>query len=354
MDGFRAHIELIHALRAGIAALLGYGCYLLLAPKGLSAQWILITIVVIMCSNSALGTQISRSLWRMLATLIGSILAIGVLMLPTDQGLLAIALCLIVSLAVFISVSKSKYSYAASLGAITFCMISLANTPGLPLALARSSEILLGILISLIVSRVIFPTPSETLIKKLGLINLSRLADLYKKVLLENKDRFNDPDIMSLDSQILESHTNQRQLHAHIKFEQPFHSQNPHVAKQFIRNEMALYRYFSVIEVLERILAEYRPDKRAEWKNQENYLKKNLNAYITTLCDLLIKISKQDDLEKIQNQVKNLKDLNTELEDINNTPIHIHNSKIYQAINALIFIQSRIVFVCEDLIRYYA
>ena len=341
MDGFRYHFERLHAIRAGIAALLGYGCYLFLAPKGLSAQWILITIVVIMCSNSALGTQISRSLWRMLATVIGSVLAIGVLLLPQDKGLLAVSLCLVVSVSVYISVSKSQYSYAASLGAITFCMISLANSPGLPLALARSTEILLGILISLAVSRFIFPTPSEALIKKLGLINLSRLASLYKTVLIEKKDRFNDPEIMQLDSQILESHTNQRQLHAHIKFEKPFHQQNPRVAKQFIRDEMALYRYFSVIEVLERVL-------------KKNYLKNNHNSFISTLCDVLINISKQVDQETIKNKIIKLKKLNTELEEIHNSPINLNNKKINQAINALMFIQSRIIYVCEDLIHYYA
>ena len=358
MDGFRYHFERLHAIRAGIAALLGYGCYLFLAPKGLSAQWILITIVVIMCSNSALGTQISRSLWRMLATVIGSVLAIGVLLLPQDKGLLAVSLCLVVSVSVYISVSKSQYSYAASLGAITFCMISLANSPGLPLALARSTEILLGILISLAVSRFIFPTPSEALIKKLGLINLSRLASLYKTVLIEKKDRFNDPEIMQLDSQILESHTNQRQLHAHIKFEKPFHQQNPRVAKQFIRDEMALYRYFSVIEVLERVLMEFKPD----WQHQKNYLKNNLennlennlNSFISTLCDVLINISKQVDQETIKNKIIKLKKLNTELEEIHNSPINLNNKKINQAINALMFIQSRIIYVCEDLIHYYA
>lgn len=250
------HFELIHAAKAGLAALLGYACYQLLPHTGITAQWILITILVVMASNSALGTQISRAWYRILATLSGSALAIGVLLLP-DQALIApLALLLITLLLVFVAVSFSKYSYAATLGAITFCMITFASTPQLSLAVHRTVEILLGILISLLVSAFVYPIRSKKMIAQMSRINLKRVAMLYQAMLIEHRDRFSEPDLMRLDAKILESNTAQRQLLAHIKFEQRNHRPSGEHCKRLIRSEIAFYRYGAVLEVLHRTLLE--------------------------------------------------------------------------------------------------
>lgn len=254
---FKAHyFESIHAIKAAIAFMIAYIIYSFIPHADIRPQWIFITIVVIMASHSALGAQVQKSIFRVWATLFGASLALFVINLPYWHYYLPVFLFVSSILFIFVAVSYEKYTYTASLGLITFCMITLSNTPTSLLALARTTEILLGIAIALLVTIFIIPIHSIKLIRQRAIVNTGRLQKLYQLVLIENKLRFKNPESNQVEKKILTSLNTQRQLQAHLKYEKKAHKRKADNIHQVIRYQQAIYRYFSVLEISKRLLCE--------------------------------------------------------------------------------------------------
>lgn len=256
-QSFHQHyFEIIHAFKAAIAIMIAYVIYASVPHDKIMTQWVFITIVVVMSSNSALGAQINRSMLRIGATLAGSALALIALLTPATEITLPLYLFLTTLVFIFIAIGYPKYGHMGTLGAVTFIMISLSTTPSLRTAIIRTLEILLGVLISLLVSRFIFPIRSIKLIKQRCFLNLSRITELYQAVLIDDKERFKDSNATELENKIIKSHQLQRELQAHIKYENKKDKLKVENIKLIIRSQSALYNYFSLLAVTKRIMIE--------------------------------------------------------------------------------------------------
>ena len=335
------YFEIIHALKAGIAVLIGYACFMIFPHNNLMPQWILITIIVVMSSNSALGTQINKSLFRILATLVGSLLAILAISTPNPSISVPLYLFMATTVFIFIAISYAKYSYVGSLGAITFCMITLSAAPKISLAVERTVEILLGIIISLLVSRFILPIRSVKLIKQLCFLNLTRIATLYQEVLINNKDRFYDNSVMRLEGKILESHAAQRQLQGHIKYENKQNKQNSQNIKLIIRSQTALYRYFSVLEIARRVLKEGEANQPAYHDLLEHFIQQFI---------VFISYFSADGHPAPEQPILEMKADSQKL--LEHTYLLHNQNPIFSTLHTLYFIENRIIFVCQNLIAH--
>ena len=252
----RYYFEIIHAFKTGIAVLIAYLIYVFVPHEGLMAQWVFVTIIVVMSANSTLGGQINRSLLRVAATLAGCALALLAIFTPGIRVTLPIFLFLVTFFFIFIAVRNPKYGYVGTLGAVTFCMIALSSSHSFDVAVIRTSEILLGILISLIVSRFIFPIRSIRLIKQRCFLNLSRIAELYRVVLIDGKVRFKDKEVTELENEVIKSHQVQRELRGMIKYENRKDKLKIENISLIIRSQSALYNYFSMLAISKRIILE--------------------------------------------------------------------------------------------------
>lgn len=252
----RYYFEIIHAFKTGIAVLIAYGIYVFVPHDGLMAQWIFVTIIVVMSANSNLGGQVNRSLLRIAATVMGCALALLAIFTPGVKVALPIYLFFVTFFFIFIAVRYPKYVYVGTLGAVTFCMIALSSSRSFDIAIIRTSEILLGILISLLVSRFIFPIRSIRLIKQRCFLNLSRIAELYQAVLIDGKVRFKDKKVTELENEVIKSHQVQRELRGMIKYENRKDKLKVENINLIIRSQSALYNYFSMLAISKRIIVE--------------------------------------------------------------------------------------------------
>jgi uncharacterized membrane protein YccC len=254
---YRSHFfEVLHAFKTAIAFMIAYIIYLFIPHKHIIGQWLFITIAVVMGTHSALGIQVNKSIVRTYATLAGAGFAILAIITPFWHIMLPIYLSIAAIVFTFIGVSFEKYNTVGTLGLATFSIIALSTTPTVEMAIIRTAEIILGILISLFVSRYIIPIRSSKLLKQRALINLGRVADLYQQVFIDNKHRFRTPAIIEHESKVLNSLTTQRQIKAHLKYEHKAQKKKTVSIDFIIRYQAVIYRYFTVFEVSRRILQE--------------------------------------------------------------------------------------------------
>ncbi len=172
--------RLIHSLKTAIAFLIGL---LIVWVFHLPAhgQWLLISLLVVMCAQSRVGAVMQKSYMRFLGTLIGACIAVLTLYLAYPSVVwTTLILCLTTALFSYIADSPGYLSDAGPLGAVTVVIILIGQNPSYTTALDRFLEISLGILIALLVSRFIWPLHSRT---QLRYIMKNTLQDL--KILSE-------------------------------------------------------------------------------------------------------------------------------------------------------------------------
>ncbi len=337
----RAHyFESIHALKAGIAFMIAYIVYLSVPHKGMMLQWLFITIVVVMASNSALGMQVHKSIGRIWATLLGAALAIAISFTPHLPIVLPIFLFIAVVVFIYIAVAYDKYTYMASMGLITFTLITISTKPTLHYAIDRTAEILLGIIIALLVSRFIIPIRSIKLVTQRDMINLGRLVDLYKFVLIDRRDRFNDDTVIKLESKVISSINIQSQLSSNLKYENRPEKQKKHNIHLVIRYQRAIYGYFSVLAITRRILTE------SLTSDDEIFLL--FNNFVEQLVELLTNFI--DNYPTVSTEkIDALKSANKAI--LSYTESATSNADSISAIHTVNFIAERIMLSCEQLAK---
>ncbi|WP_150467040.1 FUSC family protein [Francisella sp. SYW-9] len=177
----------INALKASIAVMLGYlvGYILgdILEIQGMYL-WIVITILVVMSTQPNLGGALDKAIMRFLGTFIGAIIA-TIIVACVGNDIIQVLLSIpFIFLAVYFA-GASRYSYAGTLAGITLIIIILNQHPGVQVAIYRAVEISLGIIISLIVNRFIFPIRAETRLKESFAKTISQIHDFFDILFIE-------------------------------------------------------------------------------------------------------------------------------------------------------------------------
>lgn len=202
--------RLIHSFKAAIACLIGIFLINLIGAPG--DQWVVITIIVVMCAQIYVGSVIKKAYLRFLGTLIGCLFAAITL---TTLGDTNIAIIIAITLSSFIfsylATGKEDMVYAGTLGAVTTALIMLGQHPTILFAAQRFLEISVGIFIAALVSQYILPIPAGKHLRRSQARTLEQLRDYYIAAMRPNlgKKKY---DYQELDERIVQSLLKQRQL----------------------------------------------------------------------------------------------------------------------------------------------
>jgi uncharacterized membrane protein YccC len=204
--------RLIHSIKTTIACIIGYLLTIIIHLP--ANQWVVITIIVIMCSQIYVGSVMSKAYARFLGTLAGCLFAAFTL---TFIGNSDLAILLTISVAGFafsyIATKQESLIYPSTLGAVTTALIMLGQTPTLLVALERFLEISLGILIATLISQFVLPIHARTHLRKSQAATLGQLRDYYIEVMINRHiDGEKEADYHELDENIIKSLMKQRSL----------------------------------------------------------------------------------------------------------------------------------------------
>jgi uncharacterized membrane protein YccC len=224
--------RLIHSTKTAIACLIGF---FLVRLIGFPAdQWILITIIVVMCAQIYVGSVLQRGYLRFLGTLVGCLFATFMLVVfgHTD---LVIATTITVAAFIFsyIATGREDLTYTGTLGAVTATIIMLTKNATVTIAGERFLEISVGIFIATVVSQFVLPIHAGTHLRRVQKKTLEQLRDYYHACMIAQKNETDTTLQEDLEENILKSRTRQRVL-AKEAAREPF-GKTPFDPKHFIQ-----------------------------------------------------------------------------------------------------------------------
>ena len=179
-----------HALRFTVAIIFAFILGTLLDIK--NTYWILMTIIVIMRPNYGLTKERSKD--RIIGTLIGATIAIGIVLLT--QNVVVYAVLAIISLTFAFALFQQNYKSAAALITINIVFVySLINPDAFQVIQYRVIDTILGASIAVVANYILWPS-WEALNLKSVLVNA---LDKNRKYLLATQKLYHDKNENELD-----------------------------------------------------------------------------------------------------------------------------------------------------------
>lgn len=201
--------RLIHSLKTAIAVIIGFGFAKVINLQ--ADQWIVITIIVVMCAQLYVGSVLQKAYLRFLGTLLGCLLAAFTIVVFGNTHLaVAITIGLSSFLFSYYATGQENFGYAGTLGAVTTAIIMLGQVPTVIFAAERFLEISAGLLIATLVSQFILPIHARTHLKRSQTETLKQLRSYYETTLSSQSPA--PRDNRDLDEAIVKSLLKQRQL----------------------------------------------------------------------------------------------------------------------------------------------
>lgn len=251
--------NLIHSFKTLIACCIGIMLtYIISFP---SDQWVIITIIVVMCSQLYVGSVMQKSYLRFIGTLFGCLLAILALVTLGDNRLAAAAAVGLSSFIFsYISIKNENLSYACTLGAVTTAIIMLGQTPTITFAAERFLEISVGLLIATVVSQFILPINARDHLRRAQITTLEQMRDYYKTSLKQASESVAKFNYLEMDEEIVKNLLKQRQLAKESKRE-PLGTEFSHARfLQTIYSEKEMLRAITFMHVALRHILEFSPN----------------------------------------------------------------------------------------------
>jgi uncharacterized membrane protein YccC len=242
----RDNNRLIHSLKTAIAFLIGTFIVRVFSfPQG---QWVLISILVVMCAQSRVGAIMQKSYMRLLGTLLGASIAALTLWLAYPSVIwTTLIVCLTTALFSYIADSPGYLSEAGPLGAVTVVIILIGQNPGYLSVLSRFLEISLGIVIALLVSRFIWPLHSRTQLRYIITTTLQDLKKLSEQLKLLTSTEA-EKTYEKYEDKIISRFSNQGKLLNEVMRESFGRSNVARVFKAILRREREVLRCISLMK----------------------------------------------------------------------------------------------------------
>jgi uncharacterized membrane protein YccC len=203
--------RLIHSTKTAIACLIGFFIVRLIGFP--ADQWVLISIIVVMCAQIYVGSVLQKSYLRFLGTLVGCLFATFMLVLfgHTD---LVIAITIVIAAFIFsyIATGREDLTYTGTLGAVTAIIIMLTKDATVTIAGERFLEISVGIFIATVVSQFVLPIHASTHLRRTQKKTLEQLRDYYHACMVAQKNETDSALQENLEENILKSRAKQRTL----------------------------------------------------------------------------------------------------------------------------------------------
>ena len=201
----------VHGLKTALACLIGFAI-----TKSVHFpvdQWLLITIIVVMCAQLNVGSVIQKSYMRFLGTFTGSLLAaLTLLFFGTNDLATAIIVGLSALIFSYIATGKKSFSEAGTLGAVTVIIILIGQHPTVITAAERFIEISIGILIAAIISQFVLPVHARRHLRDTQAATLRQLRAYYLATLLTDQTNKINENYHEIDESIAQSLITQRKL----------------------------------------------------------------------------------------------------------------------------------------------
>lgn len=203
--------RLTHGLKTAFACLVGFILMRVFHPY--IDQWLLITIIVVMCAQLSVGSMIQKSYMRFLGTVLGSsIAALTLLIFGFNELVFAIVITLSVLVFSFIATGEKSFSESGTLGAATVVIILINPHPTLMVALTRFLEISLGILLAALVSQFVLPMHASKHLRETQAKTLRKLRIFYLSVSHAEETKEEGDEYLKLDESIALTLIKQRKL----------------------------------------------------------------------------------------------------------------------------------------------
>jgi len=170
----------VHSLKTAIACLIGLGIEKYYNwPSGV---WVPITIMVVMSAQPHFGGVLSKAYMRFLGTVCGVIVTILTLLLfGTNLYVIFVVTFIVCVLFSYLASSKEDISYAGTLGGVTVLLTLTSQGTNVIYAAQRGLYIVIGIIIALLMSRLIFPIHARDRFRYHVGLTLRNLKTLYFK-----------------------------------------------------------------------------------------------------------------------------------------------------------------------------
>lgn len=236
--------KVIHGFKTALACLIGY--MLVLITHWPQAQWIVITILVVMSAQPNVGSLFIKAKMRFWGTVFGALAAIITVILCHNPAELAIALFVFTLIFSYVACNPGDISYVGTLGSVTLVIIILGPHANLSAAGERFIEIIVGIILSVLVSQFVFPIRSHTVfLKNLG----STLAYFYEY--FENCFQKNVPDIndhlLDMNEKMLVTFSQQRRLILETGLELGKSRKDKIIFQEILNAERRVYRAINLM-----------------------------------------------------------------------------------------------------------
>lgn len=202
--------RLTHSVKTVIACL---AAFLFIKVTNLaSGQWIVITVIIVMCAQLYVGSVLRKSMLRFVGTVLGCLIA-ALAITYMGHTVLSTMTAIAISSFLFsyIATAEETLSYMGTLGAATTAIVLLGPAPSIIVATERFLEISLGILIAALVSQFILPIHARTHLQRTQAKTLLQLRDYYA-ILMDKDQQDKTIDVHELDESIAKSIIKQRQL----------------------------------------------------------------------------------------------------------------------------------------------
>lgn len=180
--------RLINAFKTAFACFIAF--MITKVPFLHAGQWLVISVVVVMCAQVNVGSMLQKSYLRFIGTVAGSLVAACTLFF-FGNSILPCSIAMILTIIVFsyLATNQSRLSEAGILGAVTTAIILAMPNTNLRVALERFLEISGGILIAAVISQFVFPIHARYLLKRNQAKTLRLLRTYYQSTLLtKSKD----------------------------------------------------------------------------------------------------------------------------------------------------------------------
>lgn len=198
--------RLTHGIKTALACFIG-----VIITKSLHFhvdQWLIITIIVVMCAQINVGSVVQKSYMRFVGTLTGSIIAaLTILYFGEDQIAFAIVISLSAMLFSYIATGPQGYNEAGTLGVVTVVIILISNNPTILTVAERFIEISIGLLVAALVSQFVLPIHARRHLRETQGITIRKLRKFYRAASQPDMARF-----QKIDEDIAQSLIKQRKL----------------------------------------------------------------------------------------------------------------------------------------------
>lgn len=209
--GYLDHYRIIHSIKTAIACILGLSLEKYFNwPSG---QWVPITIMVVMSAQTRFGGALQKAYMRFLGTVAGVTTTVITLLL-FNSDLITMFMVVFIACLVFtyIASNKGDISYAGTLGGVTVLLTLTATNTNALVAIQRGIYILIGIIIALLMSRLVFPIHARDLFRFSVASTLHNLKKLYASTIRINLEDEQQVADLSLETIIIENLAEQPRL----------------------------------------------------------------------------------------------------------------------------------------------